>query len=80
MRLNRATRMLNELAWLQATCPEAKARDGKQAVEHATRACELSAWKEAAFLDTARGGPCGVWRFQGRRAVDEESARAGTGR
>ena len=34
-------------AWLWATCPDAKYRDGKKAVESATKACELSNWKEA---------------------------------
>ena len=37
----------NGRAWLWATCPDAKYRDGKRAVESATRACELSEWKEA---------------------------------
>jgi tetratricopeptide (TPR) repeat protein len=37
----------NNRAWLWATCPDAKYRDGKKAVESATRACELSEWKEA---------------------------------
>ncbi|MGC8639734.1 MAG: tetratricopeptide repeat protein [Isosphaeraceae bacterium] len=40
------------LAWsnragLWATCPDARFRDGKQAVESATRACELTAWNDA---------------------------------
>ena len=39
-------------AWLWATCPETKYRDGKRAVESATRACELTKWKDAALLDT----------------------------
>ncbi|MBS0263778.1 MAG: tetratricopeptide repeat protein [Planctomycetes bacterium] len=33
------------LAWLLATCPDARYRDGKRAVELATTACELSDWK-----------------------------------
>jgi len=35
----------NNLAWLRATCPNAKLRDGKKAVELATKACELTEWK-----------------------------------
>jgi tetratricopeptide (TPR) repeat protein len=35
------------LAWLLATCPDAKIRDGKRAVELATDACEFSGWKNA---------------------------------
>jgi tetratricopeptide (TPR) repeat protein len=34
-------------AWLYATCPDKKFRDGKLAVESATRACDLTGWKEA---------------------------------
>jgi tetratricopeptide (TPR) repeat protein/CHAT domain-containing protein len=35
----------NNLAWLLATCPTDRLRDGKKAVVHATKACELSEWK-----------------------------------
>lgn len=42
----------NSLGWLWATCPERKYRDGKKAVESATRACELSEWKNAYRLET----------------------------
>ncbi|MEI7460284.1 MAG: tetratricopeptide repeat protein [Pirellula sp.] len=35
----------NGLAWFYATCPDAEHRDGEKAVELATKACELSAWK-----------------------------------
>jgi tetratricopeptide (TPR) repeat protein len=43
---------LNALAWLLATCPKDGVRDGKRAVELATKACELSAWKGASYLET----------------------------
>jgi tetratricopeptide (TPR) repeat protein len=39
-------------AWIWATCPDDKVRDGRKAVESATRACELSEWKERNDLDT----------------------------
>lgn len=42
----------NGLAWLLATCPVGKHRDGKRAVELATKACELTNWKEANNIDT----------------------------
>ena len=42
----------NDRAWLWATCPDEKYRDGKKAVESATRACELTEWKDAGYLDT----------------------------
>ena len=33
-------------AYFRATCPDARYRNGKQAIEDATRACELSDWKD----------------------------------
>jgi RNA polymerase sigma factor (sigma-70 family) len=39
-------------AWIWATCPDAKYRDGKRAVESATRACELTQRKDSDFLAT----------------------------
>ena len=43
---------LNNAAWLRATCPDAKFRDGKEAITLAKRACERSANREGAHLDT----------------------------
>ena len=40
-----------EFAWDLATLPEAKQRDGKSAVEFATKACELTEWKDPCNLD-----------------------------
>jgi len=42
----------NNKAWLLATCLDEQFRDGKLAVEHATRACELTDWQNAGFIDT----------------------------
>jgi tetratricopeptide (TPR) repeat protein len=42
----------NNLAWLWATCPDAKYRDAAKAVEFATKACELTAFKSGNYLDT----------------------------
>ncbi len=42
----------NNLAMMLAACPEAKYRDGRRAVESATRACELTEWKQPENLDT----------------------------
>ncbi len=39
-------------AWLWATCPNEKFRDGNRAVDSATGACELSEWKNAGHIDT----------------------------
>jgi len=42
----------NFRAWIWATCPEPKHRDGKKAVESATRACELTEWNAPNYLET----------------------------
>jgi tetratricopeptide (TPR) repeat protein len=39
-------------AWLLATCPDARYRNGQRAVEHARKACELSKWKISGYWDT----------------------------
>ena len=42
----------NNLAWLRATCPDEKFRDGQAAIAAAKEACELSDWKNPDWLDT----------------------------
>lgn len=42
----------NALGWVLATCPEDRLRNGKRAIEHATKACELWKWKDADGLQT----------------------------
>ena len=46
------TTLLNNLAWVLATSPEDSLRDGKQAVEFATKACELTDYKTPHILST----------------------------
>ena len=45
-------RNYNGLAWIKATCPEASVRNGAEAVAAATKACELTQWKNWTFIDT----------------------------
>jgi Flp pilus assembly protein TadD len=44
--------ILNNLAWVLATSPDAKLRNGRRAIELATRACELTKYKAAYILST----------------------------
>ena len=37
-------------AWVGARCPDKKYRDGKKAVELATKACEIAGWKDPEAL------------------------------
>jgi tetratricopeptide (TPR) repeat protein len=42
----------NALAWIMSTCPDQKYRNGKEALEHANKACELSSWQQGDLIDT----------------------------
>ncbi len=42
----------NQLAWIRATCSDASVRNGKEAVAAASKACELTEWKDWEFIDT----------------------------
>ena len=44
--------VLNNAAWFRATCPDASFRNGKEAVELASRACQLDKWKDSDQIDT----------------------------
>lgn len=53
VRLERRSHLpFSNFAWLLATSPEGKHRDGKMAVAMATKACELTGWKNATCIST----------------------------
>jgi tetratricopeptide (TPR) repeat protein len=43
---------LNDLAWLQATCPDAKYRDGQKAYQNANSAYQIDGGKSWGYIDT----------------------------
>ena len=45
-----SARAQRERAWILATCPDAKVRNGEQAIASASKACELTEWKEPKSL------------------------------
>ena len=53
-----------KFAWLLATCPEKKFRDGAQAVLLATRDCELTQWKNSSDLDTLAAASAEAGKFE----------------
>ncbi len=55
------------IAWLTATCPLKKHRDGKRALRLATQACELSGWRDGYCLGTLAAAYAELGDF--RRAV-----------
>jgi tetratricopeptide (TPR) repeat protein len=54
---------LNNLAWLLATCPDAKVRDGARAGELAEHACQLTQFKATVFLGTLAAAYAEAGRF-----------------
>ncbi len=50
------TNVLNNLAWVLSTSPDAKVRDGRRAIELAKQACELTKYKEAHIVSTLAAG------------------------
>jgi len=60
----------NNLAWLLATCADENVRNGAEAVQHATRACELTNFENAGYLDSLAAALAEIGRF------DEAVARA----
>jgi tetratricopeptide (TPR) repeat protein len=51
-------------ARLLATCPDAKVRDGKKAVESAMKACDLTEWKEASPIEALAAACAAVGDFE----------------
>lgn len=58
----------NGAAWMLATCVDGKIRNGKKAVELATKACELSKWKEPICIGTLGAAYAEAGQFE--RAVE----------
>jgi tetratricopeptide (TPR) repeat protein len=55
--------LLNNLGWLLATCPDARIRDGAQAVKHAGRACELTHYGVTPMVGTLAAAYAEAGRF-----------------
>jgi tetratricopeptide (TPR) repeat protein len=68
----------NNLAWLKATCPDAKFRDGKKAIELATKACELARWRDAQGLDTLAAAHAEAGQFEKSIEAEERAIELAT--
>ena len=65
--------VLNNVAWFRATCPEARFRNGKEAVELATLACTLDKWKDADQIDTLAAAYAEVGNFAEAQRYQEKA-------
>jgi Flp pilus assembly protein TadD len=65
--------VLNNLAWLLATCPDAHIRDGAQAVGFAERACKLTNYKQTILVGTLAAACAEAGRFDDAIAMAEKA-------
>ena len=74
IRLNpQFTLALNNLAWLLATHPDTRLRNGPEAVQFAERACELTQKQHAYFLGTLAAAYAEVGQFELAAATAEKA-------
>jgi tetratricopeptide (TPR) repeat protein len=68
----------NELAWLQATCPDQRYRDGKEALANAKKACGLDGEKTDIYLDTLAAAYAENGDFEKAREYAAKALKAAT--
>jgi tetratricopeptide (TPR) repeat protein len=66
--------VLNNLAWLLATCPDAASRNGSEAVRLATRACELIKYSQPLLIGTLAAAQAEAGDFHAAVASAERAA------
>jgi tetratricopeptide (TPR) repeat protein len=65
--------LINNLGWLLATCPDARIRDGAQAVKHAGRACELTHYGVTPMVGTLAAAYAEAGRFDDAISTAEKA-------
>ncbi|MBR4833731.1 MAG: tetratricopeptide repeat protein [Thermoguttaceae bacterium] len=69
--------VLNNYAWLLATCPNDKLRDGKRALEMAVSACEITFYAEAHILSTLASAHAELGDFEKAREWARKAVELG---
>jgi Tfp pilus assembly protein PilF len=69
--------VLNNYAWLLATCPDDKIRDGKRALEMAVAACEITFYAEAHILSTLASAHAELGDFEKAREWARKAVELG---
>jgi len=70
--------VLNNLAWLLATSPDDEIRDGKRAIELATKACEETDWEEAHIISTLAAAYAEAGDFENARRYSKQAVEKGS--
>lgn len=68
--------VLNNLAWLLATSPDDAIRDGKRAIELATKACEETTWKQPHIISTLAAGYAETGDFTEARKYSKQAVES----
>lgn len=69
--------VLNNYAWLLATCPDDRLRDGKRALEMAVSACEITFYAEAHILSTLASAHAELGDFEKAREWARKAVELG---
>ena len=70
--------LLNNFAWVLATSPEEELRDGRRAIELATKACELTDYEQAHILSTLAAGYAETGDFETATKWSQKAVELGS--
>ena len=65
--------LMNDIAWKLATHPDGRFRDGRRALQLADRACKLTRYAHAPYMDTLAAACAEVGRFPEARQIAQRA-------